>query len=251
MEKTKILFYDIETAPILGYTWGKYEQNVLGIKQEWYMLSFSAKWQGGKTIVKALPDYQLYKKEPHNDRPLVRDLWELFDEADIVIGHNSNKFDNRKSNARFIAHGLTPPAPYKTVDTLKIARQYFNFTSNRLDDLGKVLGVGRKVKTGGFDLWLKCLAGDSKAWALMKKYNKQDVVLLEEVYLKLRPWANNHPNLANFTGTAVCPKCGSSQIQFRGYSLTQVAKYRRFQCTKCGGWGKMTQSIGKTNLTSI
>lgn len=247
--KTKILFYDIETSPLLGYTWAKYEQNVLDVQREWYVLSFSAKWKDGGTITKALPDYKLYKKEPHNDRELIKDLWELFNEADIIIGHNSNKFDNKKSNARFIAHGLTPPEPYKTVDTLKVARQHFSFTSNRLDDLGKALGVGRKVKTGGFDLWLRCLAGDMKAWALMKKYNKQDVVLLEKVYLKLRPWATNHPNLSLFEERPICPKCGSKKIHFRGYAMTSTSKYRRFQC-ECGGWGRSRVNVREGEINT-
>lgn len=241
-QKTKILYYDIETSPLVGYAWKKWEADILEVKQDWYILSFCAKWKDGKTIVKALPDYLLYKKEPHNDRSLVRDLWELFNEADVIIGHNSDKFDNRKSNARFIAHGLTPPVPYKTIDTLKIARQSFNFTSNRLDDLGKALGVGRKLKTGGFDLWLRCLGGDLKAWGLMKKYNKQDVVLLEEVYLKLRPWAKSHPNLSLLEEKVSCPKCGSEKIQFRGYARNLTTKYRRFQC-ECGAWGRTTKNI--------
>lgn len=172
-------------------------------------------------------------------RELVTELWNLFNQADIIIGHNGDKFDIRKSNTRFIEHGLTPPDPYKTIDTLKAARKYFSFNSNKLDDLGRRLGIGRKIKTGGFELWLGCINGDIKAWNLMKKYNRQDVLLLERVYLKLRPWIDNHPNLSILSDRIdACPTCASTHLQSRGMGITQTGSYRRFQCTNCGAWSR-------------
>jgi hypothetical protein len=152
------------------------------------------------------------------------------------MGHNVDKFDVRKVNAKLIQHGFTPPSPYKTIDTLKIARRYFKFDSNRLNDLGVLLGLGKKVETGGFSLWEKCIAGEKKAWERMKKYNKQDVVLLERVYLKLRPWMKNHPDI--FKIGVECQKCGSTNVQWNGYRITKTKKHRRFCCQNCGGWGQ-------------
>lgn len=237
--KPKILLFDIETSPNLAFVWGKYQQDVIEFKEEWYLLSFCAKWLDGETIVKGLIDYPSYKKEPANDRELVTDLWKLFNEADIIIGHNGDKFDIRKSNTRFIEHWLTTPEPYKTIDTLKVAKKYFSFNSNRLDDLGRRLGVGRKVKTGGFELWLGCINGDSKAWDLMKKYNKQDVLLLERIYLKLRPWIQNHPNVAIISSREeACPACRSFNLQRRGFGFTKSGKFPRYQCMDCGKWSQ-------------
>jgi DNA polymerase elongation subunit (family B) len=109
------------------------------------MLSFAVKWDGEKRVkTYALPDYPLFKRDKENDRDLVKDLYDVFDEADILIAHNGDRFDIRKSNARFIQHGLKPPITYKTIDTLKIARrQKFKFDSNRLNDLGHISGSGQ------------------------------------------------------------------------------------------------------------
>jgi hypothetical protein len=233
----KVLLFDLETAPNLAYVWEKYEQNVISFKKERYILSFAYMWLSDqKTIVKALPDYDLYKKKPQDDFCLVAELWRLFDEADVIVAHNGNSFDIRMSNAAFIRHGMKPPEPYKTVDTLLVARNKFRFNSNKLDDLGELLKIGRKVKTGGFDLWLGCLMGENKSWGLMKKYNKQDVELLKEVYLKLRPWMTNHPNMNLLHGTNRCPTCQSNKIHSRGFGYTKTTKYNRYQCQTCGGW---------------
>lgn len=237
--KPKILLFDIETAPNLAYVWAHYEQNVLSHVRERYVLSFAAKWLGEKEIiVKALPDYKGYKPHTDCDASLMKDLWDLFDQADVIVGHNLDRFDIKRSNARFIKHGLGPPQTYKTIDTRKQARKHFDFNSNKLDDLGNFLGVGRKVKHTGFDLWLQCMAGDEAGWKVMRKYNKQDVLLLERVYLELRPWMEAHPNLNVIMNRETgCPKCGSKKIYQRGYRPTNTGRTPRFKCEDCGGWG--------------
>lgn len=234
----KVLLVDIETAPNLAYVWGKWEQDVIAFKEHWYMMSYAYKWLGEKTTrVVALPDFRLYKREKSNDRELVKSLWELFNEADVIIAHNGDAFDIKKSNARFIQHRLEPPMPYKTIDTLKWARKYFKFDSNKLDDLGDYLKVGRKVQTGGFHLWLGCIAGDNKAWDKMREYNKYDVILLENIYYKIRGWAKGAPNMNLLLGGSMkCPTCGSEHTIKRGYSYTQVATYQQYQCKNCGCW---------------
>ena len=179
----RVLFLDIETAPNLGFCWGKWEQNIIDFKRHWFMLSFSMKWQGERSAhTFVLPDFRGYVSNKEDDSRLVTKLWEVMDEADVIVAHNGDRFDVRKSNARFVTHGLTPPSPYKTVDTLKTARRVFRFSSNKLDDLGSQLQVGRKIDTGGIPLWKKCIENDPKAWAKMKRYNAQDVLLLERVY---------------------------------------------------------------------
>jgi len=234
----KILYYDIETAPNLSYVWGQYEQNVIDHKREWYMLCVSYRWEhDSKSKVCSLVDFPgAYKKDPENDYHVVKKLWDLFNEADIVIAHNGDRFDMRKANARFVVHELGPSSPVKSIDTLKIARRYFMFNSNKLDHLGKHLGIGRKVDTGGFETWAGCMRGDQKAWRLMTKYAKQDVDLLRDVYIKLRPWMTNHPNLNVYDGGCSCSTCGSDNLQRRGFKYTQVAAYQQYYCNDCGSW---------------
>jgi hypothetical protein len=245
---TNILLLDIETAPNVGYTWGIWEQNVVKVIREWYILCCAVRWLGKRGRVLSLPDYVLYKTNPHNDRELVKEIREYLDKADIVIAHNGDAFDLKKINARIFFHELKPPSPYQSIDTLKIARRHFSFTSNKLNELAKFLKIGQKVETGGFELWERCLIGDKKAWRKMASYNLQDVVLLEKIYLKLRPWATSHPNLAAFEKktNGICPRCKSKNIQSRGTAVIRSTKYRRFQCLDCGGW--MKKSLTKDNV---
>lgn len=240
----KILLFDIETSPILANIWGLWTEtrDFKFVDVDWYVLSWSAKWLDSKTtIVKSLPDYPNYKKNPQDDSALLKDLWKLLDEADIVIGHNAKKFDVKKINTRFLINGLFPPSTYRVIDTLEIAKRHFAFTSNRLDTLGQILGLGKKADTGGFTLWKNCMMGDMPSWKKMCKYNKQDVVLLEKVYLKLRPYWNNHPNTAidSLTGDdVVCPMCGSVDLIRRGYAYTNASKFARLCCKSCGKWSR-------------
>lgn len=241
MTAPRVLLWDIESAPALGYVWGKWEQNVLEFQSDWYMLSIAWKWLGEKaTHVKGLCDYDRYATDPENDYDLTALAHRLFSEADVVVAHNGISFDSRKAQARMLFHGFDPPSPFKEVDTLRVARRHFAFTSNRLGDLCDTLGIGRKLETGGFQTWLGCMKGDPKAWRKMLKYNRGDVVILEQLYLRLLPWMPRHPNVAAIEGGSDgCPKCGvSGQMQARGFATTAVSRRQRFQCTACGGWSQ-------------
>jgi hypothetical protein len=232
---------DCETTPNLGYTWGKYEQNVIAFVKEWEILTIAWKWLG-ENHTYAVGRYT------HTELEILDKIHRELCKADIVIAHNGDAFDLKKLNARFIYHGLNAPEPYKSIDTLKVARKHFAFTSNKLADLGKHLGLGDKIDTGGFELWEKCIAGDLRAFNKMLAYNKQDVVLLEKIYLKLRPYMTNHPNVNVLDETSdCCPTCGSFKIQKRGFGLTVGGKYQRYQCTSCGSWSK-GKSITTINI---
>ena len=248
----KILLFDIENTPSVVYMWSMYDKwfNEEMIKEPWYILCWSAKWLGSKEIISsALPDFKnAYKKNPKDDKPILQKLWKLLDEADIVVAHNGKAFDVRKVNARFSMNNMKPPSGYKVVDTLLAARQYFYFTSNKLTNLGKYLGLGEKVETGGFGLWQRCMAGDKKAWELMVKYCKNDIVLLEKIYLRLLPYIQNHPNLNVYIDEKelICPNCESGRVIRHGHSYTAGGKYQRYQCLSCGTWFK-----GNSNLLEI
>lgn len=239
----RILLVDIETAPSLGYAWAKYDTNIIEFERDWYILCFAYKWldTSGVTVI-SLPDFKGYKKDKSYDGSLIQELHHLLDEADIVVAHNGDSFDIKKINARFLVHGFTPPSTYKTVDTLKIARKYFKFDSNKLNDLGQTLGIGKKVPHIGFGLWKGCMAGDPEAWEIMRQYNAQDVNLLEEIYLRLRPWAITHPDVTKY-GDAVsgmdgpaCPNCGSTHVHRRGVVVSRTRRYQRLNCQDCGSW---------------
>lgn len=235
----KIVYYDIETTPNIVYTWGAgWEEKVIEVIQPWYMISFAYRWEGepakNTQCVILTPEEAI----AGDDRRVVEALRDVLDEADIAVAHNGDRFDMKKFNARLVKHGLTPPQPYRTIDTLKVARGNFMFNSNKLDDLGEYLEVGRKVKHTGFELWKQCMAGDPKALDLMAKYNIGDITLLRDVYMKLRPFMKTHPNLALYGNVSSCPKCGahSTHLRSRGYRYTNLTKKQTWFCTSCGGW---------------
>lgn len=204
------------------------------------MLCFAYKWLGESTTkVVAINDFENYAPYTQDDFSVVKTLWHLFDEADVVVAHNGDKFDQKVTNARFLYHSLRPPSPYRTVDTLKTARRYFRFNSNKLGDLATTLGLESKGETGGFQTWLGCLAGDQKAWRKMATYNKQDVVVLEQVYKALRPWMSNHPGVNRVDDIVDgCPKCGSADMSRQGFKHSQTAIYQQYRCNACGGWSR-------------
>jgi hypothetical protein len=201
-----------------------------------------------------LPDFEGYEDDLENDYLLTEKLWELLDEADVTIAHNGKAFDNGKSNARFIYHGFEPPSPYKEIDTLLVARKQFTFTSSSLKDLASYLQLTEeKSDPGTFQTWLGCMAGDKKCWARMKKYNAQDVDVLEQLYLRLRPWIVGHPNLALYSDRPnACPRCSAEgTLKGRGYKYYAVTRRQQFQCSACGGYclGRILQKL-QTNYVS-
>lgn len=233
----KVLLLDIETSPILGYVWGLWENN-LGlnqIKSDWHVLSWSAKWLGESQV---FYKDQRNAKNIEDDKKLLLGIWELLDEADIVITQNGKSFDHKKLNARFILNGFQPPSSFKYIDTLILAKRHFGFTSNKLAYMSEKLCTKyKKLKHSeyeGFELWKACLAGDLKAWKVMEKYNKYDVLALEELYHKLIPWdASIDFNLYSDSLEVIC-KCGGKEFRKRGFLYSPSGKFQRHQCNKCG-----------------
>jgi DNA-directed RNA polymerase subunit RPC12/RpoP len=215
--------YDLEISPILGWTYGLWNTNVLKVETEPVILCFAYKWYGDKKIE------VVYGEEID----IVKRLRDLLDEAEITVAHNAKGFDNKVSLGKILEYNLEPPSPFKTVDTLTVARSKFKFSSNSLDNLCQHLGLGEKSKVKHHDLWHDFLKGDKKAIKMMLDYCKQDVVLLDRLYAKELPYISNHPNVS--TGYN-CPKCGSNNIQYRGYRKTNTSTFRRIQCQSCGGW---------------
>lgn len=228
----RILSLDIETSPNLAYVWGLWNQNV-GLNQlvsTTEMLCFAAKWMGEDEVM-------FFSSHRDGQAAMVAAARELLDEADVVMHFNGRKFDIPHLNRELILAGLTPPSPYSQIDLLQVVRKKFRFASNKLAHVSVALGLEGKVSHEGFDLWVKCMAGDDAAWARMEEYNRQDVVLLEELYHILLPWISNHPNRRLYGGNGGCPSCGSEDAPAsKGFAYTKLSKFRQFRCSDCGSW---------------
>jgi len=232
----KILIFDIETSPIIGYLWSKWQNGINDddIIQDWSILCFSAKWLFEDEII----SHKLTKKELKklDDSRIVKELWKLLDESDIVIGHNGKRFDIKKANAKFIKYRLNPPSSYTVIDTLLHARNKFAITSNKLDYLGEYLGVGRKIETPK-GMWKKVMQGDYNMLEKMAEYCDGDVKLLEDVYLEMRPYIQPHPNIGLYIEEDVqaCTCCGSTNLKDTNKSyVTTVNSYQLLRCGDCG-----------------
>lgn len=230
----KILIFDLEMAPLRAYVWSRWKQNV-SLNQtisENFIICWSAKWlYEDKVYGESLTTNEILEE---NDRRIVSDLWDLVNEADIIIAHNAKHADIPWMNSRFIIHGFLPTKPYQIIDTLEVAKKYFGFSSNKLDALAGYFGIQHKLETG-FELWAECMKGNPDALNYMLKYNNVDVKILEEVYLKLRPWIKNHPNVGNIMELDVCPHCGCDSYEpLDEFYYTSVGKYRLYRCKDCG-----------------
>ena len=124
----KVLILDIESSPIISHVWDIWEQNVAlnQIQQDWHILSFSAKWLHSDEII--YKD-QSNAKNIEDDKALLQEVWNLLDECDVCLTHNGIRFDIPKLNARFIQCGFPPPSSFRNIDTNRISRNKFNFTS--------------------------------------------------------------------------------------------------------------------------
>lgn len=234
MSKPKVVLWDIETTHNVVAVFDLKHNDYINpenILKERYAVCASWKILGE-------PEVYSVATFDGDDTKVCKALHKVLSEADVLVHHNGDSFDQKFMEARMLIHGLSPLPPKTTIDTLTVSRRKFLFNSHKLDYLGQILGVGRKkeTKTG---LWLRVLAGDKQAIRDMVTYNKQDVLLLERVFKKLQPYCQSHINRELFGGTG-CPRCGSNKIQSRGLHRAISRVYRRFVCTKCGGWFRAT-----------
>lgn len=244
----RVLLLDIETAPILANVWGLFDQTISlnQISQDWHVLSWAAKWLDAPASEVMYMD-QRGSRNVENDRRILTAVWKLLDEADVVIGQNSKSFDIKKLNARFVMWGMQPPSSFRQIDTLRLARKHFAFTSNKLEYMTDKLCTKYKKlkheKFSGFELWKACIAGNQDAWNEMEKYNKYDVLSLEELYHKLIPWDNSINFNVYHSGTGTKCKCGKGDFARNGYFYSNNGKFQRYKCKACGSETRAKQNM--------
>lgn len=241
----RILTWDIETSPALADVWQLFDVNVSlnQLREVSSVICFAAKFIGEKKIH--------FHSDHHDGHDvMVGKAWELLNEADAVVSFNGKGFDTKHINREFVLAGATPPAGFIEVDLYTVIRNKFKFQSGKLQHVSQQLGLGSKTAHHGHELWQQCLAGDEKAWALMRKYNINDVKLTEDLYHRLLPWIppSMHPNQLLFGGAGECPKCNKGPLQKRGLRSTTTALFQRFQCQSCGGWSSSGKAVERVDL---
>lgn len=247
-KRAKILLIDIETSPILTWTFQTKKAYIQPeqIERDFSIMTYAAKWLNDDNMISGTS----FNEEDFDDFNVTEEIWGLLDEADVVVAHNLNRFDRLKINARFLYWGLTPPSPYKCVDTLQIAKYNFGTTYKKLDFLSKFIGSEGKMEHEGFEMWKKCMHGDEESWNNMLAYNKVDVLELEKVYLALRPFDSRHPSVSiyNETPDFCCTKCGSKNIEYKKDTFTNTKVFKLYQCNDCNGWSRSRVAESKSKV---
>ena len=229
----KRLYFDIETSPNIGFFWQpghKVSISYDNIIHERAIICICFKWEGEKKVSSLQWDAN------QNDKRMLQEFIKVANEASELVGHNGDRFDLTWIRTRCLFHGIPVFPNYTTIDTLKFARSKFRFNSNRLDYIGKFLGLGQKIHTS-FNLWKDIvLKKCKKSMDIMVKYCKQDVVLLEGIHQKMNNYipAKTHYGVMGGGDKRSCPECGGScrrvtiRMSAAGISKLQLA------CNKCG-----------------
>lgn len=248
----KILYLDIETSPNLADVWGLWGQDIplCRLRETGHIMGFGYMWNDEKRA-------KWVGEDTHEYDAMLEVANELYDEADIIVTYNGDKFDHKWLNAEWVVHGFTPPSPYKSIDLYQVVKKNFKFPSNKLEYVANRLLGDSKIKHSGYQMWKDCLDPDvdprtkKKAWKEMGKYCKKDVELMPPLHDKLKPWLPTSLNVAIFDNAThlACEKCASYNLQKRGTAKAKYYVYQRYQCQDCGGWMKGRKSIysqGKT-----
>lgn len=232
----KSLIVDIETTPSLAHVWQLFNNNISlsQLRESSYTLCWAAKW---------LHEKQVLFGAQWTSPTFIYDIYELLDEADVVIGFNIDHFDLPTLNKEFLLDGCGPPSPYQTIDLYKVVKKQFKFPSNKLTYVTEQLGIGKKLPHEGHELWVKTMAGDEKAQKKMEKYCKNDVSpLTEKLYYRVLPWIPNHPNRQLYTGSE-CVRCENGKMVKRGFHYTTTGRYQTYRCNSCAGWQRDTRRL--------
>lgn len=252
MNDLKILLFDIECSMATAYTYGLYDQNISieNIIEHPRMIAFSAKWYGKKGT-------KFYSEYHHSRKEMLDEMHALLDEADVVIGYNSKKFDVKWVNSEFKVEGYLPPSPYKQLDMLAEVKKNFRFISNKLDYVsGRILGDG-KHEYSMARMWriVNNPETDEKTlkreWNAMKRYAIKDTNLLDPLLTDLLPWIRMPHPVSESPDLALCHSCGSENLRKRGFALTLTGKYQRFVCNECGSWFRGTSRINSSPIRAL
>ena len=230
----RVLVLDVETLPLVGYAFNPWSTDITlaHLIKDFCILSYSAKWLGDDKIISDV----LTPKEAvsRNDKRILQGVWKLLEKSTVVVTHNGKRFDMRKLNARFWENKMGKPSSYKVIDTLVEAKKVFGLTYNSVTAIAKLIGADKKLDTS-FGLWAECDNGVAESLQYMREYNEQDVYTQEEIYVKMRGWIENHPDLRMYNNLVdVCPACLGGNHEEIGLYYAKNKKYVEHRCADCG-----------------
>lgn len=245
-KKPNILLLDIETAPDVSCNFNRRDVNISNdsvVRQGGWLISIAWKWLGDSETFGLSVNSQSAKES--DDYHLITNISNLINKADIIVGHNIKKFDLPVIKSRILSSNNPSLKRIKVYDTLSALRE-MKFKSNKLDDISKNLFGTSKLKHEGINLWIDCINGDTDALSKMLEYNKQDIALLEKLYLALRGHSSQGINLQLFSdaSTDYCPHCLESIPKPTGeYIYVGQSKYEELYCDVCSGTSRSKKPV--------
>lgn len=244
-QQLKVLCLDIETTPCEVYSWGLGEQHhtLDFLKRDYTICAWAAHWVGSPADSVIYKDNR-GKRNVFDDKKLVKGLIKLINQADVIIGQNVKNFDIRKVAARADFHKLPPFRPVPCTDILTEERRVFALTSHKLAHKTQRNVTYKKLEHKdypGFGLWLGVMVDDLKAWKSMEEYCIYDVLSTEERYLSVRGWIRTQA-LGPADGVMRC-KCGSRNLQRKGYAMTDAGKFQIYLCKDCKKWPRSSINL--------
>lgn len=250
MTDLKVLAIDIECSAALVYTYGLFNQNISykHIKEHPRIMCFSAQWLGTKKT--------MFFSEYHDGKEaMLQKLHDLMDEADVVMGYNSQRFDVPWIEGYLLEEGYDRPSPVKHIDLLSVFRKHSRYISRKLDYVSDKLLDDKKVSVSTLDLQIECESDDPevqrKAWAKMKRYSVKDTALMLPLFERVKSYVKMPHPIVGSSEEALCHACGSDKLERRGYALTQTGRYQRFHCNDCGSWFRGTQRVSESPIRAL
>lgn len=246
MSGPRIILFDIETLPNLpealkvwpqlsSYPGQTLKASITSIIcAGWKVLG-----EPGVSCINAW-DFPQWSSDVNDDSEVVRAIYEVLKDADCVVTHNGRRFDWKFVQTRLIYHGLAPLPKIHHVDTCAESKRNLMVFNNRLNTVARFLTEKEKMEHEGWELWVKVHGRVLEAMETMSRYCQQDVLVLEEVFQKLRPVITSLPNYNLFSPLKEksCPNCGSSRLKSEGKRHTSTRSYRRYCCQDCKSWSR-------------
>lgn len=211
----RVLIYDIETPRLRGELWWSGKQYVNGndIIDEPRIISISWKWLGEDKVHAASWDL-----ETQDDSEMMKEFLEHYNSAQMVVGINNDRFDNRWINSRAVKHKLDVNTFVRSLDVQKQCKRLFRLPSYSLKYLCEFFEVPhKKLEHEGISMWRNIQYGTmEQREASMKKmieYNVGDIMATEGVFMRLIPVLKipTHIGADNGNGKYSCPLCGETE----------------------------------------
>lgn len=177
--------------------------------------------------------WETRQKDALDDKELCKQIYNVLKDADMIITYNGIKCDVPFIQTRLLAHGLPPLPPIAHKDVYYTAKFKLKLSRNRLFDVQTFLGFSNKKTPVDLYKWLKALIGDKSAQKEILTHCRQDILVLEEAYMKLRPLMNSHPRL---NGYGVCNKCSGTLLKSKVYYTAGKGQKINLVCQKCRGY---------------